>query len=133
MLKFRTILLWLAFLLLLAQYFIDIKNIRLGLIFRLTPSALLLLWFLLSVLIRIRVKIRMENISRPYVIMIKVFRPVASISIVLGALLKIMHWPFGNSMLVTGIGCMAVYSTIISHFATAKEAYDPDIIDDLGD
>jgi len=133
MLHFRTILLWLAFLLLLSQYFINFDHFAFGLIFRLMPSGILLLWFLLSIFIKDKFKINMEKISTTLLFLIKILRPAASISIVLGAMLKIMHWPFGNILLIAGIGFMAIYSTILSKISTQKEDYNPEIVDDVDD
>jgi len=75
----------------------------------------------------------MEKISTTLLFLIKILRPAASISIVLGAMLKIMHWPFGNILLIAGIGFMAIYSTILSKISTQKEDYNPEIVDDVDD
>lgn len=132
MLHFRTILLWLAFLLLVLQHVIDFNSdITLGIIFRLTPSGILLLWFLLSLFFREKLKIQKLNTPAWVFKLLNILRPLASMSIVLGAMFKIMHWPFGNLMLIAGIACMAVYSTILSRFAYVRPEHDPDIIDDL--
>lgn len=132
MLHFRTILLWLAFVLLVLQQFIDFNSdITLGIIFRLTPSAVLLLWFLLSLFFREKLKIQKLNTPQWVFKLLNILRPMASMSIVTGAMFKIMHWPLGNLMLIAGIAFMAVYSTILSRFAYIRPEQDPDIIDDL--
>jgi hypothetical protein len=133
MLHFRTILLWLAFLLLILQHFIFFNDITIGLIFRLIPSGILLLWFLLSVFIKENLKIKTSGLSKTLLFFIRILRPAASITIVLGALFKILHWPFGNLMLISGIGFMAVYSTILSKVSIRSEEYNPDILDDFDD
>jgi hypothetical protein len=133
MLHFRTILLWLAFVLLILQYFINFDNFTLGLIFRLIPSGILVLWFLLSVFIKDQVKVRTRKLSKFTLLGIQVLRPAASISIVIGALFKILHFPFGNVLLVTGIGFMAIYSSILSMIYVQKDEYNPEILDDLDD
>lgn len=130
MLLFRTILLWLSFSLLILQYFIDVHEVIPGFIFRLLPSGLLLLWFLLTVLVREKIKIQQHQ-SKFLVNLFHIMRPLASISIVLGAILKIMHWPYGNPLLIAGIGFMAIYSTILCKIAIPKDDYNPDVLDDM--
>jgi hypothetical protein len=63
--------------------------------------------------------------------LIIILRPLASFTVVLGAILKIMHWPYGNIALATGIGVMAVYSTIISIYGYRSSDEPNDIIDDI--
>jgi hypothetical protein len=133
MLLFRTILLWLAFFLLILQNFVIFNNFTLGLIFRLVPTGILVLWFLLSIFIKDNMKLRPEKLKRHTVILINILRPAASLSIVLGAIFKIMHWPFGTFMLVSGIGFMAVYSTLLSIISKPRDEYNPDILDDSDD
>lgn len=130
MLWFRTILLWLSFVLLISQYFIDVRAIIPGFIFRMLPSGLLLLWFLLTVLVKEKVRIQPGQ-SKFLVTLFHFMRPMASISIVLGAILKILHWPFGNPMLIAGIGFMAIYSTILCKIAIPRDDYNPDVLDDM--
>lgn len=130
MLLFRTILLWLSFILLISQYFIDIREIIPGFIFRLLPSGLLLLWFLLTVLVKEKIRIRPSQ-SKFLLNVFHIMRPLASISIVLGAILKILHWPFGNPMLIAGIGFMAIYSSILCKIAIPRDDYNPDVLDDM--
>ncbi len=134
MLHFRTILLWLAFIMLVLQYFIEVRSsITLGIIFRLLPSAILLFWFLLSLFFKVKLKIQVQSTPSWVITLLNILRPMASISIVIGALFKIMHWPFGNMMLIMGIAFMAVYSTILSRFAETGSSQNPDIIDDMND
>jgi hypothetical protein len=134
MLQFRTILLWLAFILLILQYFITIdSSIYLGILFRLAPSGLLLLWFALSVLIKDKLRINGNETPRFIIFLIKFLRPLASICIVIGALFKILHWPYGNILLIAGIGVMAIYSSVLSRYSYSKIEQNPDIIDDLED
>lgn len=135
MLFFRTILLWLAFLLLLIQNFIefDLDNIYLGIVYRLLPTGLLLLWFGLSVFFREKLKINLAETPGFAVISIRILRPLASIFIVSGALFKILHWPYGNYMLIAGIGFMAVYSTFLSIYSFTGSDQNPEIIDDMNE
>jgi hypothetical protein len=130
MLHFKTILLWIAFALLVSQSFASFDNYLLGLIYRQTPIGILLLWFLLSVFLKENHQIRKEKSSKFQYTLIQVLRPLANISIVLGAMLKIMHWPFGNLLLISGIGFMALYSTILSRISILKDDYNPEILDE---
>ena len=132
MLHFRTILLWLAFILIALQQVWDFNgNYLLGLVYRLLPSAVLLLWFLLSIFFNESEKLKSDGLSKTIKKLILILRPLASFTIVLGAILKIMHWPFGNIALATGIGVMAVYSTIISVYGYRSSDEPNDIIDDI--
>jgi hypothetical protein len=133
MLHFRTILLWLAFILLVLQNFIAFNNLSYELWFRLVPSGILLLWFLLSIFIKEKFKINLKRVSAIQRLSIIILRPSASLAIITGAVLKLLHLPYGNTMLVAGIGFMAVYSTILSQVSTHHEEYDHEIIDDVED
>jgi len=132
MLHFRTILLWLAFFLIVLQQVWDYNgSYLLGLVYRMLPSAVLLLWFLLSIFFNESEKIKSDNLSSGTKKLIHILRPLASFTVVLGAILKIMHWPLGNIALAAGIGVMAVYSTIISLYGYRSSDEPNDIIDDL--
>ncbi len=133
MLYFRTILLWLAFLLFIIQDFIEFNNISAGLFFRLIPSGFLLLWFLLSIFIKENLRIESRKLSKGMILSLRILRPSASLSIILGAIFKILHYPFSNFLLIAGIGLMALYSTLLCFIAIHKEDYNPDILDDLDD
>lgn len=134
MLHFRTILLWLAFMLLLLQYFIDFRyNINLGIAFRLAPSALLILWFILSLFFKENLKISPEETPKSVLTLLNLLRPLASICIILGAIFKLTALPNGNIMLLAGIGFMALYSSLLSVFAFEKNQKYDDILDDLED
>lgn len=132
MLHFRTVLLWLAFILIALQQFWDYNsNIELGIIYRLLPSGILLLWFIISIFIKEKVKIKVAETPKAAMIALRVFRPLAGATIVGGALFKIMHWPYGNIMLAIGIGFMAIYSTALGMYAIRSTDEPDDIIDDL--
>ena len=132
MTHFRTILLWLAFFLIALQQVWDFNgNYFLGMVYRLLPSAFLLLWFLLSIFFNESEKLKSDRLSNSVKKLIYILRPLASFTIVLGAILKIMHWPFGNIALAAGIGVMAIYSTIISIYGYRSSDEPTDIIDDL--
>jgi hypothetical protein len=132
MLAFRTILLWLAFIVLLLQVFISFDdNLILGIIFRLSPSAILLLWFLLSIFFKLNLKIDNELTPNWVIKTISILRPLASLSIVCGAIFKIMHLQYGDLMLLLGIGFMAIYSSFLSAYSSHESGENPDIIDDI--
>ena len=132
MIHFRTILLWLAFLLLIAQNIIEIKTSFLfGFIFRMIPSAILLFWFILAIYFKENLKLNVHETPKLVFKLINILRPLANLSIVLGALFKIMHLPFGNLLLITGIGFMAIYSSILSRYSRNKPDNNSDIIDDI--
>lgn len=134
MLHFRTILLWLAFIGLVLQYFIDIQiNITAAIVFRLAPSALLILWFILSVLFKEHLKIRPEDTPALVLKLMGLLRPLASICVVLGALFKLSGLLNGNFMLLSGIGLMALYSTLLSLYAYDHSVQRDDIIDQTED
>lgn len=132
MLHFRTILLWLAFFLIVLQQAWDYTdNLYLGMVYRLLPSAVLLLWFLLSIFFTETEKLRYDKLSNRLKKLLFLLRPLASFTIVLGAIFKLLNWPFGNVSLAIGIALMASYSTIISIYGYSKSDEPNDIIDDL--
>jgi hypothetical protein len=131
MLLFRTILLWLSFTLLLLQYFITIDfNLEIGVVYRLLPSGLLILWFLLSVFSREKLVFDPNKVPTFSKLMIKYLRPIASLSIILGAFLKILKMYNSNEFLVIGIGFMSLYSSLIYFYTVDKQNRPDDIIDD---
>lgn len=130
MLHFRTILLFLAFILLLVQEFVLFDNLRLGIVFRLIPSALLIIWFMVSILSPKKYGIDTNKINKYILTALRFLRPLASISIITGAILKIMHWQYGNYFLIAGIGVLAIWSFLFSLVAFNQAEYNPEIIDD---
>lgn len=132
MTHFRTILLWLAFILIVLQQFWDYNGyFMLAMAYRLLPSGILLLWFLLSIFFYESEKLRYDKLPPRMRKISFILRPLASFTIVLGAILKILHWPFGNIGLASGIAFMAMYSTIISVYGYISPEESSDIIDDL--
>lgn len=132
MTHFRTILLWLAFSLIVLQQIWDYNgNFTLAMVYRLLPSGILLLWFLLSIFFHESEKLKYDKLPSKIRKLITIIRPLASFTIVLGAILKILHWPYGNIALSYGIAFMAIYSTIISLYGHHSSDVPSDIIDDL--
>ena len=129
MLHFRTLLLFLAFVLLLIQQFVLFDDIW-GIAFRLIPSALLIIWFLVSIFNPKKYSIDSEKVSKKIVISIRILRPLASLLIVIGAIFKLMHWTNGNYRIIAGIGVLAVWSFLFSLVAFNQSEYNPEIIDD---
>ncbi len=131
---FRTILLWLAFLLLIVQLFWDYSgNLYLAMLFRLIPSAVLVLWFVFSIFFAQKESIKIDTLPLSKKRQIKLTRVVASFVIITGAVFKLMHWAGGNLLLVSGIGCMAIYSTLITIYGHITSNEQNDIIDDFSD
>ncbi len=129
---FKTSLLWLAFILLLLQSWIDIQeNILLGFIYRLTPSLCLLIWFILSLFFKQALIVNAAEIPNWALRALKILRPLASTLIILGALFKLMHWNGGFPLLIIGIGFMAIYSSILNKYSSVKSNTNIDIIDDI--
>lgn len=134
MLHFRTTLLILAFVLLLLQNFVSLESdLVLALILRLAPTALLLLWFILTIFFRETLKIDPSQTPRIVMHLIRIIRPIAGLCIITGAIFKLMHWIGANMLLLNGIGAMAIYSLILSLYAKVSHAGNPDIIDDQED
>jgi len=130
--QFKTSLLWLAFVLLLLQTWVDIQeNILWGFIFRLSPSLCLLIWFLISLIFKQTLIIKANEISKWAINCLRILRPLASSLIILGALFKLMHWNGGFLLLIAGIGMMAIYSSILNYYSSVKNESNIDIIDDI--
>lgn len=131
MLSFRTILLWLAFFLLILQYFWDYSsNLIIGIIYYMLPTLLLVLWFGISLFSKDKIRIHPDKITPLMLQLLRFLRPLASISIVLGALLKYSHFSEGNFLLAMGLFFMAVYSTILNRIGESTSDKPNDIIDD---
>lgn len=131
MLSFRTILLWLAFLLLIFQFFWDYSsNLIIGIIYYMLPTLVLLLWFGISLFSRDRIRIHPEKTTKLTLQLLRYLRPLASITIVLGALLKYSRYSEGNILLTIGLFFMAAYSTILNRIGEPSSDKPNDIIDD---
>ena len=130
--QFKTSLLWLAFILLLLQTWIDIQeHILWGFIYRLAPSLCLLIWFILSLFFKQTLIVKANEIPKWAINSLRILRPLASSLIVLGALFKLMHWTGGFLLLIAGIGIMAIYSSILNYYSSVKNKTNIDIIDDI--
>lgn len=128
----RTLLLWLSFAMLVFLEFFTTTGFRFGIIFRLVPSAMLLLWFILYTIGKQRYIIR-PGISRFNIRLIFWIRNIANLLIIGGALLKLGHFSWAHYSLVAGIGSLALWSTLLILISVEKNHYDPEIIDDTSD
>ena len=131
MLVFRTVLLWVAFVLLVTAEFLT-ASVQFSIVFRLIPSALLLLWFVSYLAGRQRYQFKKEvnNAARRIVLVLK---NIANITIIAGAVLRLMYMPYSQLLIVSGIGCLAIWSTFLIVVSEEKLKYNPEIIDDIQD
>lgn len=131
MLIFRTILLWVAFVLLVMAEFIT-ASLQFSIVFRLIPSALLVLWFVSYLAGRQRYQFK-KGVNKATIRIVLVLKNIANITIIAGAVLRLMHMPYSQLLIVFGIGCLAVWSTFLVFVSEEKLKYNPEIIDDLQD
>ncbi len=128
---FRSILLWLAFILVTLQFFWDYNgNILFGIIYRLLPTAILLLWFGISLFVKDKIKIDSRKLNKKNILILKYLRPVASLSIVTGAIFKYLHIFNGNILLAIGLFAMAFYSSFLYFIGYSVSDSPNDILDD---
>lgn len=128
----RTLLLWAAVIMLVFLEFFTASDFRFSIIFRLVPSVLLLLWFVLYMVGRQRY-IYKENIGKNTIRLIKLIRTIANVAIIGGALLRLGHFQYSQVLLIAGIAFLALWSTILIAVSVEKVAYNPDIVDDFRD
>lgn len=128
MLHLRTVLLWLAFVLLISLEFVYISNFSVAMTLRLGPTFILLLW-ILSYFFYTRKYTFGKDVGKGKVRLINFVRVLANIFIVSGAIARIMHYKGAQLLLISGIGLLALWSTFFSVLAVEKKTYDPDIID----
>ncbi len=132
MLIFRTLLLWMAFVLLLLleiEFFPDLQ-LKFSLMFRLVPSILLAAWFLLNIFSKEKTQYS-PLIKRSTIVLITWLKSIANIAILVGAFFKLLHLPYAQLCLVGGIGVLALWSSILARWSVQKSDYNPDIIDDM--
>lgn len=130
--QFKTSFLWLAFILLILQSWVDIQeNILWGFIYRLAPSLCLLIWFILSLFFKQTLILKANETPKWAVNSLKILSPLASSLVILGGLFKLMHWTGGVLLLIAGIGIMAIYSSIHNYYSSVKNKSNIDIIDDI--
>lgn len=130
MLIFRSILLWLAFLLVLLQFFWDYNsNILLGVFYRMLPTIILMLWFGLSIVFKVKIKLDAQKTPKFVLVSLKFLRPFASLFIVGGAIFKYLHLPMGNMILTLGLFFLAFYFTVLSIYGKNSIDKPSDILD----
>jgi hypothetical protein len=128
MLKFKTLLLWIAFTFLAIEYLFNITSTIL--FFRIIPIVAMIVWFVVSIFNKNNLNINPQKVSRKNAWILRYVRPMASILIIIGAAIKLLKWPYSDVALIIGIGCLALYYTALSRVAEPKKEYLPDIIDD---
>lgn len=134
MLVLRTVFLWLAFAVLL---FLELDvlpdlYLRVSAMIRLVPSLLLLAWFVIYLFNKDKYQLS-KNAPKAIVTWLSVLKATANIAIVAGALMRIFHFSYSQLLLVSGIGFLAVWSTVLTYFSVLKSDFNPDIIDDMDD
>lgn len=134
MLVLRTVFLWLAFavLLFLELNILPDLYLKVSAIMRLVPSMLLLAWFVIYLFNKDKYQLN-RNAPKAIVSWLSVFKATANIAIVAGALMRILHISFSQVFLVSGIGFLAVWSTVLTYYSVLKSDFNIDIIDDMED
>jgi len=132
MFLFRTILLFLSFFLLVLQPFLVFGEDRVleGFVFRMIPNLLLLLWFILTLVSKDKLRPNPALFPKKALQVLKLLRPLSGGSIILGALFRLLHYSGSYLLITSGIGCMAVYSLLVYLYAERVRNYNPDILDD---
>jgi hypothetical protein len=128
MLLFRTILLWMAFILLIVIELPFTGNLDIG-FFRLLPSLILVLWFVSYFFKKQRYAVR-RDADRRIVSALGYLRPLANISVIAGAVMRLSRVPYSNIPLIAGIGLLALVSSLWMKVSLERPEYDPEIIDD---
>ncbi len=130
MLKLKTILLALAFLLLFTQQFVVFENFTVNILIKFIAALLLVVWFIVSLFSPKKYKIEPNNKGKLFFILLKFVRPLASLCIVIGALLKLLRYNYSDVFIISGIGFLALWSYLFLLVAKPIPKYNPDIIDD---
>ncbi len=134
MLVLRTVFLWLAFavLLFLELNILPELYLRVSAFMRLIPSALLLAWFVIYIFNKDKSQLS-KRAPKAVVIWLTVLKTVANLAIVSGAVMRILHYPFSQLLLVSGIGFLALWSSVLAYYSELKSDFNPDIIDAVED
>ena len=99
---------------------------------RLIPSALLLAWFVIYIFNKDKSQLS-KRAPKAVVIWLTVLKTVANLAIVSGAVMRILHYPFSQLLLVSGIGFLALWSSVLAYYSELKSDFNPDIIDAVED
>jgi hypothetical protein len=129
MLKFKTLLLWIAFTFLAIEQLFTLNSTT-YLFFRMIPIGSMIVWFIISLFNKNNFKINPLKVTHKNAWILRYVRPIASLLIIFGAAAKLLRWPYSDMPLIFGIGCMALYYTALSRVAEPKKDYLPDVIDD---
>ena len=130
MLILKTVLLWIVFILLIVLEISNDAVFNLGVFFRLTPSLLLAIWFIVHIANRQRYQYK-KDVSKITILVLSVFKTTANATIICGAALKIGHLEYSQILIIIGIGFLALWSTILIGVYEEKGIYNPEIIDDV--
>ncbi|MCC6818128.1 MAG: hypothetical protein IT245_04490 [Bacteroidia bacterium] len=90
---------------------------------------MLFIWFGISIVFKINIKINDENLPKIALKLLKFVRPLSNFTIITGAIFKYLHLPFGNIILAFGLLCLAIYFTLLSVYGHIVEDKPNDIID----
>lgn len=134
MLVLRTVFLWLAFAVLL---FLELDvlpdlYLKVSAMVRLVPSLLLLGWFFIYLFNKDKYQLS-KTAPRSIVLWLTILKTIANVAIVSGALMRIFHVSYSQLLLVSGIGFLALWSSILTYYSVLKSDFNADIIDDIDD
>lgn len=134
MLVLRTVLLWLAFavLLFLELNILPELYLKVSAVMRLVPSALLLAWFVIYIFNKDKSQLS-KGAPKSVVIWLSVLKTVANLAIICGAVMRILHYAHSQLLLVSGIGFLALWSSVLAYYSELKSDFNPDIIDAVED
>ena len=134
MLVLRTVFLWLAFavLLFLELNILPELYLKVSAVMRLIPSALLLAWFVIYIFNKDKSQLS-KHAPKAVVLWLSVLKTVANLAIVTGAVMRIMHYSHSQLLLVSGIGFLALWSSVLAYYSELKSDFNPDIIDAVDD
>ncbi len=134
MLVLRTVFLWLAFAILL---FLELNilpelYLKVSAIMRLIPSALLLGWFVIYIFNKDKSQLS-KYAPKSTLTWLSVLKTIANLAIVSGAVTRILHYTHSQLLLVSGIGFLALWSSVLAYYSELKSDFNPDIIDAVED
>ncbi len=131
MLVFRSIVLWLAFIFILISQFITLDTVRLLLFYRITPAVFLFIWVFTTLFYNKKLIVDTSIHGVKVLKWVKILRIFSSTFIIVGALVNVMKWNYGDIFLMIGIGAMAAYSSLLAYVAKTKNDHNPEVIDDI--
>ncbi len=109
-----------------------VVGLQSGIVFRLLPSFILVIWFAANFLNKRRYQLA-KNTGKNLILTLSFLKTIANITIVTGAVMKLYHISYSQFLLIGGIGFLATWSSILVKVSVEKSGYNPDIIDDEDD